>query len=136
MLFRSKLREMIKEKKLQDKARITGYIHEVKENLLKGSVFVMTSRWEGFPMTVTEALELGLPVIAYDNPAMEPLVTDGVEGRLVPAFRQSELVKAMEEVAGDVEGRHRMSRNALKKAEMLEPGRIVEQWESLIAKYV
>lgn len=131
-----KLREMIKEKELQDKARITGYIHEVKENLLKGSVFVMTSRWEGFPMTVTEALELGLPVIAYDIPAMEPLVTDGVEGRLVPAFRQSELVKAMEEVAGDVEGRHRMSRNALKKAEMLEPGRIVEQWESLIAKYV
>ena len=131
-----KLREMIKEKKLQDKARITGYIHEVKENLLKGSVFVMTSRWEGFPMTITEALEMGLPVIAYDIPAIGPLVTDGVEGRVVPAFQRGELVKAMEELAGDVECRKRMSGNALIKAETLEPGRVVEQWERLIANYV
>ena len=131
-----KLREMIGEKHLQEKVKITGYTHEVKENLRKGSVFVMTSRWEGFPMTITEALEMGLPVIAYGIPAIDPLVTDGVEGRVVPAFQRSELVKAMEEMAGDVEGRRRMSRNALKKAETLEPGRVVEKWESLIANYV
>lgn len=131
-----KLREMIGEKHLQEKVQITGYTHEVKENLRKGSVFVMTSRWEGFPMTITEALEMGLPVIAYGIPAIDPLVTDGVEGRVVPAFQRSELVKAMEEMAGDVEGRRRMSRNALKKAETLEPGRVVEKWERLIANYV
>lgn len=83
-------------------------------------------------MTITEALEMGLPVIAYDIPAIGPLVTDGVEGRVVPAFQRGELVKAMEELAGDVECRKRMSGNALIKAETLEPGRVVEQWERLI----
>lgn len=131
-----KLRALIKEKHLQGKVRITGYIHEVKENLLKGSVFVMTSRWEGFPMTITEALEMGLPVIAYDIPAIRPLVTDGVEGRVVPAFVRSGLVKAMEELASDPACRMRMAVNALKKAESLEPGRVVEEWLRLISNYV
>lgn len=111
---------------------ITGYIHEVKENLLKGSVFMMTSRWEGFPMTITEALEMGLPVIAYDIPAMQPLVTDGIEGRIVPAFQREKLVAAMEEFASDMDLRRRMSANALAKADTLRPETVVKQWLALI----
>ena len=127
-----KLRGLIEERGLQDKAVITGYIHEVKENLLKGSVFMMTSRWEGFPMTITEALEMGLPVIAYDIPAMQPLVTDGIEGRIVPAFQREKLVAAMEELASDMDLRRRMSANALAKADTLKPETVVKQWLALI----
>ena len=131
-----RLRALISEKKLQEKAQITGYIHEVKENLLKGSVFMMTSRWEGFPMTDTEALEMGLPVIAYDIPAMQPLVTDGVEGRIVPAFRRDKLVEAMEEMAADADLRCRMSGIALAKAVTLRPDKVVKQWLRLIETIV
>ncbi len=127
-----KLHALIQERKLDDCVTITGYIHEVKENLLKGSVFMMTSRWEGFPMTVTEALEMGLPVIAYDIPAMEPLVTDGTEGRIVPAFQRDRLVEAMEEITADPAMRRRMSENALAKAQTLRPEEIVKQWLVLI----
>lgn len=131
-----KLRTLIREKNLQSKAEITGYIHEVKENLLKGSVFMMTSRWEGFPMTVTEALEMGLPVIAYDIPAMQPLVTDGIEGRIVPAFQRERLVEAMEELASDEALRRRMAANALAKAATLRPDKVVERWLALIESLV
>ncbi len=131
-----KLKALIEGKKLQDKVEITGYIHEVKENLLKGSVFMMTSRWEGFPMTVTEALEMGLPVIAYDIPAMQPLVTDGVEGRIVPAFERDKLVKAMEELALNSDLRREMSANALAKADTLRPDKVVKQWLFLIKTIV
>ena len=97
---------------------------------------MMTSRWEGFPMTVTEALEMGLPVIAYDIPAMQPLVTDGVEGRIVPAFRRDKLVEAMEEMAADADLRCRMSANALAKADTLRPDKVVKQWLRLIETIV
>lgn len=127
-----KLRSLVLERNLKDRVRVTGYIHEVQENLLKGSVFMMTSRWEGFPMTVTEALEMGLPVIAYDIPAMQPLVTDGVEGRIVPAFQRDKLVEAMEELAANQEMRCRMSENALAKAGTLRPEEIVKRWLGLI----
>lgn len=127
-----KLRAMIVDKNLQDKIEITGYIHEVKENLLKGSVFIMTSRWEGFPMTITEALEVGLPVLAYDIPAMEALVTDGKEGRIVPAFERDKLVKAMLELAAEPGERQRMSGNAQIKAATLAPESIVKKWLEII----
>ena len=132
----NKLRALAEEKGLQDKVTITGYIHEVQENLLRGSVFMMTSRWEGFPMTVTEALEMGLPVIAYDIPAMQPLVTDGIEGRIVPAFERKRLVKAMEELAADKQLRQEMSGRALDKAKTLEPEQIVERWLALIEEVI
>lgn len=127
-----RLRVLIQKKNLSDYAEITGYTHEVKENLLKGAVFMMTSRWEGFPMTVTEALEMGLPVIAYDIPAMEPLVTDGAEGRIVPAFQRDKLAEAMEEIAANPAMRRRMSENALKKAQTLRPEKVVKRWLVLI----
>lgn len=131
-----KLRALAEEKGLQDKVTITGYIHEVQENLLRGSVFMLTSRWEGFPMTVTEALEMGLPVIAYDIPAMQPLVTDGIEGMIVPAFERECLVKAMEELAADEQLRRRMSGKALDKAKTLEPEQIVKQWLAMIGEVI
>lgn len=126
------LNRIVEEQHLQDSVTITGYTHAVRENLLKGSVFLMTSRWEGFPMTVTEALEMGLPVIAYGIPAIEPLVTDGVEGRIVEPFSQDGLVDAMEELASDMPKRREMSANAIEKAKTLEPDRIVQCWLSLI----
>ncbi len=93
---------------------------------------MMTSRWEGFPMTVTEALEMGLAVIAYDIPALEPLVTDGIEGKIVPAFRRDKLVEAMEEIAASPDMRRKMSENALAKAQTLRPEEVVRQWLALI----
>lgn len=126
------LKSLVTERNLNSQVTVTGYIHEVQEHLLKGSIFMMTSRWEGFPMTVTEALEMGLPVIAYDIPAMQPLVTDGVEGRIVPAFQRARLVEAMEELAGNFKERCRMSENALAKAKTLQPENIVKRWLCLI----
>lgn len=87
-------------------------------------------------MTVTEALEMGLPVIAYDIPAMQPLVTDGIEGRIVPAFERKRLVKAMEELAADKQLRQEMSGRALDKAKTLEPEQIVERWLALIEEVI
>lgn len=112
-------------------AVITGYVHNVSELLLKGSVFIMTSRWEGFPMTVTEALETGLPVISYDIPAMQPLVSDGVEGRIVPAFDNDALAQTMRELADDPDTRKRMSEAAIRKADSLSAEKITEEWKKL-----
>lgn len=130
------LRQLAKRNNVYEKVVITGYTQNVQSYLAQGSVFIMTSRWEGFPMTVTEALEMGLPVIAYDIPAMKPLVSDGVEGIIVPAFIQNNLINAMEKLASDIELRERMSKNALKKAESLSPQIVGRQWIELIEQLI
>lgn len=128
------LRRLVERLHLQDKVRITGYTHEVPQYLSEGSVFVMTSRWEGFSMTTAEALEMGLPVIAYDIPAIGQLITDGVEGRLVPTFNRDKLAETMEELASNEAMRKQMSENAVLKVGILEPDRITEQWLELITE--
>lgn len=126
------LKLLIQDNKLEDKVEITGYVNEVQENLLKGSVFLMTSRWEGFPMTITEALEMGLPVIAYGIPAIEPLVTDGREGIIVQPFNRDEFVQAMIYIAENENIRKEMSQKAIEKAKTLEPEKVVQKWVALI----
>ena len=126
--LKEQLELKIEKNNIGDKAVITGYIHNVSEFLLQGSIFIMTSRWEGFPMSITEALEIGLPIIAYGIPAMEPLVTDGKEGRIVPAFDNDAMVDAMKELASDVEKRQQMSDAAVKKAMALTPENIAQDW--------
>lgn len=125
------LEKQVQDYGITDKVIITGYIHDVSRRLREGSVFLMTSRWEGFPMSVTEALETGLPVISYDIPAMKPLVTDGVEGRLVSAFENKGLVEAMKELAYDEGKRRRMSEAAIRKAARLSPENIAKEWDKL-----
>lgn len=125
------LEKLIEELGLVGVVTITGYIHDVNERLLQGSVFVMTSRWEGFPMTITEALEVGLPVISYDIPAMQPLVTDDVEGKIVPAFDNDALAQTMLLLANDKDMRERMAEAAIRKAESLSAENIAKKWFAL-----
>lgn len=134
--LKKQLEQRIMERNIGDKAVITGYVHNVSELLGQGSIFMMTSRWEGFPMSITEALEMGLPVIAYDIPAMKPLVTDGVEGRIVPAFENDALVNAMKELASDEEKRQQMSDAALRKAATLTPENISLNWFKLFDELI
>lgn len=111
---------------------ITGYVSDVDEKLLTGGIFLLTSRWEGFPMVVTEALEVGLPIIAYDIPAMLPLVTDGVEGYLVEAADVKKLAETMRILAGQSEMRINMSKKAIEKASLLEPEIICKKWKRIL----
>lgn len=125
------LRKRIHKLNMDDCISISGYTGEVKKELLKGSIFVMTSRFEGFPMTITEALEIGLPVIAYGIPALQPLITNGVEGCIVPPFDRQKLVDSMLYLARNEEERKKMSISAIEKAKQLNPEVIYNQWESI-----
>ena len=64
--MRSQLEEQIERYHLKDRVTITGYTKEVKKYLLDASVYLLSSRWEGFPMVLTEAFEMGLPVVSYN----------------------------------------------------------------------
>lgn len=125
------LRKLINVLGMENAISITGYTSKVTEELLKGSIFAMTSRWEGFPMTVTEALEVGLPVVAYGIPAMEPLVTNEVEGIIVPAFERDAFVNALLTLANDVDMKRKMSEAAIEKAKTLTPENVYKIWQSL-----
>lgn len=65
---KSKLLELISEKKLESFVTINPPTKNIKGELLASSLFVMTSRWEGLPMILLEAKACGLPIVSFDCP--------------------------------------------------------------------
>jgi glycosyltransferase involved in cell wall biosynthesis len=101
--WRDKLATMIAERGLGDVVTLRGITRDLDGEFAKASVFVLSSRKEGLPMVLLEAMGAGLPVVSFDCPTGPADVVDhGVNGLLVPA----------EDVPGLAAGLSRMIENA------------------------
>ena len=124
------------EKGLTDRVNFAGYTNEPEKYYLNSSVFLLPSRWEGWPMAVMEAYEFGLPVIAYRTAAMDLIVEDGVTGYLAEAFDTHGFAAAMKRMASDRELRYRMHCNVIEKSEDFAIEKTVKEWEQLFDEVV
>ena len=69
---------------LSKSVQLCGATKDIRSKYLESSIFVMTSRYEGMPMTMLEAKSLGLPVVSYDFPCgPRDLIEDCVDGYIV-----------------------------------------------------
>ena len=118
-----------------NRVRFTGFVKDVKPFMLSSSVFLLPSRWEGFSMVVTEALELGLPIVSYNIPAMLPVVTDGKEGILIDPFDTEKFAAAMLRMAESEDLRRRMGNSGIEKAQQFSIEKISGDWITLLNKY-
>lgn len=66
-----------KKRGIEDRVNFVGYTNEPEKYYLNSSVFLLPSRWEGWPMVIMEAFEFGLPVIAFHTGAMDLIIDDG-----------------------------------------------------------
>ena len=105
----------------------------VQDEMLKASIFAMSSRSEGFPFVLLEAQSCGLPIVAYDvrvGPGF--LVRDGVTGCLVPEGGRAEYEDKLVALMGDHDARARMGREAVKHASEFTREKIAEKWFTVI----
>ena len=92
-----------KRRGIEDRVNFVGYTNEPEKYYLNSSVFLLPSRWEGWPMVIMEAFEFGLPVIAYHMGAMDLIIDDGKTGFLPEAFDPHKFAQAMLKLAHDEE---------------------------------
>ncbi|HYZ48169.1 MAG TPA: glycosyltransferase family 4 protein, partial [Sphingomonas sp.] len=96
-------------------------------------LFVLSSRYEGFPNALGEAMQAGLPVIAFDcdfGPA--GMLSHEVDGLLVPAENIEALAAALERLMLDPALRSRLGMAARGSSARFDPLRIIEQWSKTI----
>src|SRR5690606_6883976 len=71
--------------RLTDQVHLRGRTTRLHEEMAAASMFVLSSRFEGFPMVLLEAMAHGLPVVAFDcHTGPRDILTDGWDGVLVP----------------------------------------------------
>ena len=99
----------------------------------KTSSFVLSSRFEGFPNALLEAMACGCPVIATDCPsAPAEIIQDEINGLLVPADNVTALSDAMLRLMDDENLRQRLGTQALKVKTTFSQDYIMAQWDALI----
>jgi glycosyltransferase involved in cell wall biosynthesis len=79
------LRDKARELGIGDKVNFAGYVADSREVYVSADVLLMPSRFEGLPMTLLEAMAMGLPVVASRLDGIAEVVEDGREGFLVDA---------------------------------------------------
>jgi glycosyltransferase involved in cell wall biosynthesis len=122
---------------LRRSVRLRGHSPKLMDELSRASLFAMTSRREGFPMVLLEAMSVGLPVVAYDCPTgPRDIVSDGIDGYVVPDGRTRLMAEALGRLMDDDDARRRFGDGALEKAKRYELAAIVGRWEELFGELV
>ncbi|SDK20012.1 Glycosyltransferase involved in cell wall bisynthesis [Halovenus aranensis] len=109
------LKSLVNEKGLEDEVEITGKSKNVEKYYNSADIFVLTSNYEGLPLTATEAMSAGLPIIGTDVAGIKEVVDDGGTGYLVPNNDEGALVNALSKIA-DPETRRKMGKQSYDKA--------------------
>lgn len=92
---------------------------EIKKDQFYGraSVMVQTSRWEGFGMTILEAMSCGIPVVAFHNYGPDEIIRDSVDGYLVDHFDTEAFAKKVVEILKQPEQRKQMGKCAIERSQ-------------------
>lgn len=101
--------------------------------MLRATIFVLPSRYEGFPNVLVEAMALGCAVIAADCPSgPAEIVTDGRDGLLVPAENVEALTLAIDRLLRDAELRALLGRGATNIRNRLSIDTVLKQWDGVV----
>lgn len=93
---RPALEALVKTLGLEDDVALPGFVRNPYSYMSRASLYVLSSRWEGLPTVLIEALYCGLPIIATDCPSgPREILADGQHGVLVPVGDVSALTKAI-----------------------------------------
>jgi len=109
--LRKELQQQVKKRGLEKAVIFTGYREDTERILSAIDIFVHSSLWEGFGLSILEAMAMGKAVIATKVSAIPELVIDGETGVLVPSKETDLLSKRILELSENTELRNRFGNN-------------------------
>lgn len=127
------IQSKIVEHALENKVIIYPFIADPSEYIKKAKFTILTSRYEGFPMSLIESLAHETPVLAVDcNSGPREIVQQEENGLLVENYNATALALAMKRLVEDEVLYLNCKKNARKSVEHLAIDNIRKQWESIL----
>ena len=130
---RERLQRLVVRSDLANHVLLLGEVKRIERQFEHASLFVLSSRFEGFPMVLIEAMSKGLPIVSFDCPTGPAEIIDhGVNGLLVPEGDEAALADALVELMRDPQRRRRMGAAAVEKAATYSMDAIGPRWDDLL----
>jgi glycosyltransferase involved in cell wall biosynthesis len=129
---KSELEKLCRQLHVTEKVRLAGNVPKPEISLREADIFVLPSRFEGFPNVLCEAMACGLPVIATDCLAgPREIIRSGIDGLLVQAEDPDALARAMACLMDNGKLRRELGRRAERVADRFGLEKVDQKWERL-----
>lgn len=129
------LEKKIQQLNLQDKIFLNGFTDDPISKLKTSDIFIFPSKYEGFPLALTEAMSIGLPSLGFANcSGVNELIQNNYNGFL--AQDVEDLGICLEKLMQDEELRSRTAINAHINVKKFTPESIIDQWHIFLRTIV
>lgn len=130
------LREVLQEKinnyKLENSIFLRGIEKNIQDKYLESSIYVMSSRYEGFGMVLVEAQACGLPIVSFDCPCgPKDIVTDGEDGFLCKVGDINDMANKIIYLIENEDKRKTTGEKARKSSLNFLENKIMNKWNKL-----
>jgi len=131
-VLREQVKEQAKDLALNGQIHFLGLRNDISDALRATDVFVLSSEWEGNPLSVMEAMASGLPIVSTAVGGVPDLLANGREGFLVPPGDVTGFSGSMTYLLRDVGTRRSMGKAAAQRAKQdFDVSRMVRSYEQL-----
>jgi glycosyltransferase involved in cell wall biosynthesis len=133
--LRERLQQQIDAAGIAGRVELPGPTDDVPGEMARASIYALSSRFEGFPLVLLEAMSKGMAVAAFDCPTGPgDIIEDHRNGLLVPAQDVAGLSRALDELMADAELRRRCARAALETVREYSVSRIGARWDAVLGE--
>lgn len=129
------LRRLIWDYYLQDCVQLIKPVQDIVAVYQHADLYVMSSRAEGFPMVLLEAMSYGLPVVSFQCNGPDVIVRDSVDGFLVPSEDEDALAEKLQLLMSDGNKRNTFAERAPEVVERFSDKRFLDAYEELCTNH-
>ena len=132
--YKNYVEGIINELQLQNNIKLCGPTDFVKDKLMNASIFAFPSKFEGFPLALTEAMSLGLSVVGFSNcPSVNTIIRDNINGLLCDD-NVEDLARVLSCLMSDEDFRRMLGAQAKRDMEIYSPNIVWGQWEEVLLR--
>lgn len=126
------LNNLAEQNGVENAMELVGFIEDPVPCYQEASVFVLSSRYEGFGMVLIEAMSQGCACVACDYIGRQSeIITNESEGLVCPADDYNTLAMAIDKVISDEDLRHKMQKGAIERSKYYSVENTTKRWEEI-----
>lgn len=133
---RPKVEQCIRRFHIESQVLLHGVTKNVVEAYGSGSIFLMTSRSEGFALVLVEAATCGLPIVAFDCPYGPRNILEGNHGFLIPYEDDDAYVAAVQQLMSDIALRQKTGEDSQRYIARFSRESVMQRWIRLFSRLI